>query len=236
MKLNNKGFAITIVLYGIFVLFLLLLVSMLGIISTYKLRLEKLNDEGNGAREIIGIETTPEVPLSCTITATKATGAETLDNTYFTELLLTVTATKGNTTYSFDGSSFGTTKTKTIASAGTITAYVKTETEQANCQITITSRTEYRKNECISKTVKFRQSYSCQGGSPVSNNFDTKNLCENSCTTLQSTCGSTNFSCSCNESYTGECDTWGGYGAYGTTVYTADEYRKVQTRTTYKAS
>lgn len=42
MKLNNKGFAITLVLYGTLVLFLLLIVSLLGILSTYKLRLEKI--------------------------------------------------------------------------------------------------------------------------------------------------------------------------------------------------
>jgi len=52
MKLNNKGFAITIVLYGTFILFLLLIISMLGILSTYKLRLSKLIDETNGARDI----------------------------------------------------------------------------------------------------------------------------------------------------------------------------------------
>lgn len=42
MKLNNKGFAITLVLYGTLILFLLLIVSLLGILSTYKLRLEKI--------------------------------------------------------------------------------------------------------------------------------------------------------------------------------------------------
>ena len=45
MKLNNKGFAITLVLYGTLVLFLLLIVSLLGILSTYKLRLEKIYPE-----------------------------------------------------------------------------------------------------------------------------------------------------------------------------------------------
>jgi len=45
LKLNNRGFAITLVLYGTLVLFLLLLVSLLGILSTYKLRLEKLYPE-----------------------------------------------------------------------------------------------------------------------------------------------------------------------------------------------
>jgi hypothetical protein len=34
--MNNKGFAITTVLYGTFLLFIMLLVAMLGILSNYK--------------------------------------------------------------------------------------------------------------------------------------------------------------------------------------------------------
>ena len=51
--MNNKGFAITTILYGTLILFLLLLVSLLGILSSYKNRLEKLIDNSNGARDII---------------------------------------------------------------------------------------------------------------------------------------------------------------------------------------
>ena len=51
--MNNKGFAITTILYGILILFLMLLVSMLGILSTYKDRLGMLIDNNNGARDII---------------------------------------------------------------------------------------------------------------------------------------------------------------------------------------
>ena len=47
MKLNNKGFAITTALYGIMVLFLLLTVSSLGMMGTYKARLDKLTDESD---------------------------------------------------------------------------------------------------------------------------------------------------------------------------------------------
>ena len=53
MKLNNKGFAITTILYGTLILFLLLLVSMLGILATYNDRLGMLIDSNNGARCII---------------------------------------------------------------------------------------------------------------------------------------------------------------------------------------
>lgn len=52
MKLKNNGFAISVVLYGLLVLFLILVVAMLGILSSYRSRMNKLIDEGdNGARE-----------------------------------------------------------------------------------------------------------------------------------------------------------------------------------------
>lgn len=53
LRLNNKGFAITTILYGALVLFLMLLISMLGMLSTYKDRLEMLIEKNNGARDII---------------------------------------------------------------------------------------------------------------------------------------------------------------------------------------
>ena len=51
--MNNKGFAITTILYEMLILFLLLIVAMLGILSTYKDRLGMLIDNNNGARDII---------------------------------------------------------------------------------------------------------------------------------------------------------------------------------------
>lgn len=51
--MNNKGFAITTILYGTLILFLMLMVSMLGILNTYKDRLEILIESNNGARDII---------------------------------------------------------------------------------------------------------------------------------------------------------------------------------------
>ena len=41
MKLNNKGFAITTILYGTLILFMLLFISLLGILSQYKKNLER---------------------------------------------------------------------------------------------------------------------------------------------------------------------------------------------------
>ena len=51
--MNNKGFAITTILYGTLILFLMLLLSMLKILSTYSDRLEMLIENNNGARCII---------------------------------------------------------------------------------------------------------------------------------------------------------------------------------------
>ena len=67
--MNNKGFAITTILYGTLILFLMLIVSMLGILATYKDRLSMLIDSNNGARCIVNdncdelpVPDTPEVP------------------------------------------------------------------------------------------------------------------------------------------------------------------------------
>ena len=51
--MNNKGFAITAILYGLLILFCFLLVSLLGIMSTYRGNLEKLVENNNGARDIL---------------------------------------------------------------------------------------------------------------------------------------------------------------------------------------
>ena len=53
MKLNNKGFAITTILYGTLILFILLFISLLGILSQYKKNLERLIESNNGARDIV---------------------------------------------------------------------------------------------------------------------------------------------------------------------------------------
>ena len=59
--MNNKGFAITTILYGTLILFCLLLISMLGILSTYKKNLEKLINATNGTRDIIKIAPDPTI-------------------------------------------------------------------------------------------------------------------------------------------------------------------------------
>ena len=48
--MNNKGFAITTILYGTLILFLMLLLSLLGILTSYKDRLSILIDKTGAAR------------------------------------------------------------------------------------------------------------------------------------------------------------------------------------------
>lgn len=55
--MNNKGFAITTILYGVMVLFCLLLVSLLGILSSYRKTQERLVEANNGARDVINGKT-----------------------------------------------------------------------------------------------------------------------------------------------------------------------------------
>ena len=45
MKLNNKGFAITAVLYGLLILFVVLVSSYLVVLSAKKDRVEKITNE-----------------------------------------------------------------------------------------------------------------------------------------------------------------------------------------------
>ena len=54
--MNNKGFAITTILYGTLILFILLFFSLLGILSQYKSNLEKLVESTNGARGIVTLK------------------------------------------------------------------------------------------------------------------------------------------------------------------------------------
>lgn len=54
--MNNKGFAITVILYGLLIMFCLLMVSLLGILSTYRGNLEKLIENANGSRDIVTME------------------------------------------------------------------------------------------------------------------------------------------------------------------------------------
>lgn len=54
--MNNKGFAITTILFGLLILFILLLFSLLGILSICQSNLKKIVDNTNGSRDIITIK------------------------------------------------------------------------------------------------------------------------------------------------------------------------------------
>ena len=51
--MNNKGFAISTILYGLMILFLMLFLSLLGILAQQKNNMEKLVNTTNGARDIV---------------------------------------------------------------------------------------------------------------------------------------------------------------------------------------
>lgn len=51
--MNNKGFAISTILYGLMILFIFLFLSLLGILSQQKNNMEKLIENTNGARDIV---------------------------------------------------------------------------------------------------------------------------------------------------------------------------------------
>ena len=55
--MNNKGFAITSILYGLLVMFLLIVVGALKILSNQKNFMEELIDGANGARDIVELKT-----------------------------------------------------------------------------------------------------------------------------------------------------------------------------------
>ena len=69
--MNNKGFAITTILYGTLILFCMLLVSMLGILSNYKHNLEMLIDSLNGTRDIVELKAISVDSFTNTETITK---------------------------------------------------------------------------------------------------------------------------------------------------------------------
>ena len=56
--MNNKGFAITTILFGLLILFIMLIFSLLGILSMYRENLKMLIEKDSGSREIITIKPT----------------------------------------------------------------------------------------------------------------------------------------------------------------------------------
>ena len=92
MKLNNKGFAITTILYGTMVLFLMLSVASLGIMSTYKIRMDKLINEEEGAECIVSGECVDSLTCSLSVDANK-------------NVVVTSANQSDTLSYSFDGGS-----------------------------------------------------------------------------------------------------------------------------------
>jgi len=68
---------------------------------------------------------------------------------YATSKTLTITTSSSDVTYSFDGSTYNTTKTKSVSSAGTYAAYVKSAAGiVGSCSLVLKSKTQYQHLAC----------------------------------------------------------------------------------------
>lgn len=140
MKLNNKGFAITTVLYGTLVLFLLLITSMLGMLSLNKDRMKKLE---SGAKEIIN-NANIKVDNSCTIIQDNITQYLISGRNYGTELTLKVNFENPDyiSSYYWNDNNKNT-ETLTITSIGTYYVNFKdTFGEEGSCSVDVASTNE----------------------------------------------------------------------------------------------
>ena len=60
--MKSKGFAVTTMVYGITILFILLLISFLSILSIYQKNLKELLENSNGSRELLKIDVNYDYP------------------------------------------------------------------------------------------------------------------------------------------------------------------------------
>ena len=136
MKLNNKGFAITTIIYGTLVIFLLLLASLLGILSTHKVRLQKLKDQT--------IEIIDNKELECIIAAT--IDGYTINDTYGEKIVIAIKTNKSNVTYSWDnGTTWGTKSNDVITKEGEIKVQVKDKRSNiATCNAIVEKKNFYQ--------------------------------------------------------------------------------------------
>lgn len=141
MKLNNKGFAITTVLYGTLVLFLLLITSMLGMLSLNKDRMKKLE---SGAKEIIN---SPYVPVdSCTLTLNFNDDKATIEADVY----------PASISVSYKWNDDSTSKNLEIDSAGDYSLTVTDNKDKSvSCDIRVFEKTQYSKRKCKNSNKRF---------------------------------------------------------------------------------
>ena len=162
-----------------------------------------------------------------------------------TSRTLTVTASStSGITYSWDGTNYSSTRTKTISAAGTYTAFIKDSSGMINtCSFTVNSRTEYRKASC----TRYWGSWSRAGNGCCSSNDD----CNTKRNQTQAYAEANNLNAyyavgqdsTCNRDYgyggwakwTRSCSAinCGSFGEWSTTYTYGTCTRKVETRTTY---
>lgn len=244
MKLNNKGFAITTIIYGTLVVFLLLLASLLGMLSTHKVRLEKLKvktEEIIDSREAI-----------CKVTVTPS--GTSIDGNYYPTIEMSISSSKEDVTYSFDGTTYNTENTKKISGNVSTLQYnlsIKDESDkEMSCgTVKLIKRTEYRQIQYSDTEYSWSQSSyqyavpnsSCSGNISKSEAEATGKTSYQTCTSLETTeCiweGISDGMCSTKITYSGTCSPTGTvvkYDSWKSTSQTGDCYNSVERRYTYK--
>ena len=159
-------------------------------------------------------------------------------------LTITPSSTSG-ITYSWDGVTYNSTRTKTISAAGTYTAFIKDSSGMINtCSFTVNSRTEYRSASCTrywGEWYKYSTDYTedCETiykSTAEANNSNTyvscKDLAGGSTVCINHGAGPT---CQQRVTYKRNCSAvnCGSYGPWSTSYTYGTCTRKVETRTTY---
>ncbi len=146
--MNKKGFAITIILYSIIFLIIVILYILLGIVKT-RFTVEK-NLRENLNEAIDGINASSQISMeSCTITGSS-------DN-YTPDLVLTINVSNNKgILYNFNKTDWLAKKTTKVSHSGTYIGYFKDlQGKEGNCQVNITSKTQYRYRDCSGINTTF---------------------------------------------------------------------------------
>ena len=150
--MNKKGFAITIILYSIIFLIVSILYILLGIVKTRYVVESDLRKNVNDT--VNAINTSSQISMeSCTITGSS--------NTYTPNLVLTINVSNNRgILYSFNHNDWLSKKTTSVTHSGIYIGYFKDlKGKEGNCQVDITSKTQYRYRDCKESNIVFGNWY-----------------------------------------------------------------------------
>jgi len=148
--MNNKGFAISVILYSIVFLIVTIMFMLLGIVKTRYTVNDKLKE--NVIQKIYDIpnnSTTSQSSHTCNITGSS--------NSYTPNLVLSIIVSdnKGSM-YSFDGINYSSSNQVTVDHSGTYTGYfIDLDGGMGSCSAEITSKTMYRYQNCSSSNTQY---------------------------------------------------------------------------------